>query len=661
LIDAIARDQPKVVALDLFFSSPEIILDDAIAAKVRAAAKALAAETELTDAGKQAKDALDAVVEEMRGDQVLAASIARAKDIYLGVNFRLIEKREQLPKTPPPEPKGLERARHGEVVAQDSASPPKAAFAVNVTMDSIGKGAIGAGAVNVLVDDDGVARRAPMVLEFGGHYYMPIGLAVALVELGKPGDTSYALGDSHLTAAGRELPIDPGGEVRLDFVGPNETFTRISAADVLEGKTPPAALKDKLVFVGDTFAAYDKISTPYDQTCDGVEIHATLAENILDSHLFEPPSKWVGGFALVWLCGVVTVLQARRARRRAFLAPAVAVILAGGWLVLCQIAFERHALVDVTAPAASVLIVAVVALAAGLATEGREKAQLRASFSQYVSKTLVERMIAEPELARLGGERRELTVLFSDIRGFSRIAEGLDPEVLVDYLNQYLTPMTKLVLDSDGTLDKYIGDAVMAVWGAPLEFADHANRACATALAMLDALVPLNTRWRAQKLPEIAIGVGINTGPMAVGNMGSEARFDYTVLGDAVNLASRLEALTKEYGVAILAGEDTAKAATAFVFRELDLVRVKGRGSAAPVYELLGKKGSPRVEAFQRASWEDALAAYRRRDFGAAGLAFHALATGGDKAAAIMSARTEELAAHPPPSNWDGVYDQRSK
>ncbi len=662
LVDALATYQPKVIALDLFFSSPEIILDDELAAHVRKASAALAAEAQpLAPAVADARDVLAAVGDELRGDELRAAAIARAKVIYLGVNFRLIDRASELPKTPPPEPPGLERARHGEVVAQASAAPPRAAFSVNVTMPAIGAGAIGAGAVNVIIDDDGTARRSPLVLELGGHYYMPIGLAVALVELGKPGDTSYTLGDDQLIAAGRTLPVEPGGDAHLDFAGPNETFARVSAADVLTGKAPREALRGKLVFVGDTWAAYDKIATPFDQTSDGVELHATLADNVLGGHLFSPPSRWVGGFALIWLCGVVTVLQARRARRRAFLAPFVAALLSGGWLALGYVAFMHHTIVDVAAPVLSVLVVAVVALVAAVATEGREKAQLRSVFSQYVSKSLVERVLARPELARLGGERLTLSVLFSDIRGFSRIAETLPPETLVDYLNQYLTPMTKLVLESDGTLDKYIGDAVMAVWGAPVEMADHANRSCGAALAMIDALVPLNARWRTAGLPELAIGIGINTGPMAVGNMGSEARFDYTVLGDAVNLAARLEALTKEYGVDILVGEDTAAAATAYVFRELDLVRVKGRGGASPVFELIGKKGSARVAGFDPGKWEDALAAYRRREFGLAGLAFGSLAATGDRGAAAMAARSGELSASPPSSNWDGVYDQRSK
>jgi adenylate cyclase len=661
LIDALASYEPKVIALDLFFSSPEIILDDALAARVRQAAAGLTAETAPSPAAVEARETLAAIVEELRGDEVLAAAIAKARTIFLGINFRLIARRADLPRSPPPEVPGMEMARHGEVVAQASAAPPRAAFAVNATLPAIGKGAMGAGAVNVIVDDDGTVRRAPLVIEFGGHYYLPIGLAVALAELGKQGDTSYALGDDAMQAGGKVLPVEPGGDARLDFAGPNETFARVSAADVLTGKAPRDALRGKLVFVGDTYAAFDKLTTPFDQTGDGVEIHATVTDNVLGGHLFAPPSRWVGGFALVWLCGVVTVLQARRARRRAFLAPFVAILLSAGWVALGYVAFERHMIVDVTAPALSVLLVAVVALTAALATEGREKRQLRSVFSQYVSKSLVERVIASPELARLGGERRNLSVLFSDIRGFSRIAEALPPETLVDYLNQYLTPMTKLVLESNGTLDKYIGDAVMAVWGAPMEMADHANRACGAALAMLDGLVPLNTKWRAAGLPEIAIGIGINTGPMAVGNMGSEARFDYTVMGDAVNLASRLEALTKEYGVDVLVGEDTVRAATGFVFRELDLVRVKGRGGASPVYELIGKEGSARAAAFDRARWDEALAAYRRREFGLAGLAFHSLATAGDRAAIAMAQRNDELAEDPPSEDWDGVYDQRSK
>ncbi|MGE5186685.1 MAG: adenylate/guanylate cyclase domain-containing protein, partial [Acidobacteriota bacterium] len=251
---------------------------------------------------------------------------------------------------------------------------------------------------------------------------------------------------------------------------------------------------------------------------------------------------------------------------------------------------------------------------------------------------------------------KELTVLFSDIRSFSAFAEGMGPETLASFLGEYLTPMTQLVLDSGGTLDKYIGDAVMAIWAAPVDLEDHAARACEVALRMQEELVALNARWRLQGRPAIAIGIGLNTGSMAVGNMGSAARFDYTVLGDQVNYGARLEALTKEYGVAILCGEATAKAAGArFVFRELDLVRVKGRAAAAPVFELVGRVGDATVDP----RFAEALATYRARDFDAAREAFAALE--GDPAAAAMARRCTLLAAAPPPADWDGVYEQRSK
>jgi adenylate cyclase len=214
--------------------------------------------------------------------------------------------------------------------------------------------------------------------------------------------------------------------------------------------------------------------------------------------------------------------------------------------------------------------------------------------------------------------------------------------------------MTDLVLASGGTLDKYIGDAIMAFWGAPIDMPDHAARACEVALQMQDALAALNRAWARAGRPPISIGVGLNTGPMAVGNMGSAARFEYTVLGDQVNLASRLEALTKEYGVGILAGEATARAAGGgFAFREIDLVRVKGRAGAAPVFELAGRAGAA-DHAFA-----EALALYRDRRFGEARAAFAAKA--GDPAAAVMAARCEILEASPPPPDWDGVYEQRSK
>jgi adenylate cyclase len=409
------------------------------------------------------------------------------------------------------------------------------------------------------------------------------------------------------------------------------------------------------VFLGLTNASYDKVQTPLDTVADGVELHATLAENVLGNRILSIAGSTSTILATLAMCIIVVLAQLRPVRRRAWVPPLIALAAFAIYLGVAQLVFAKGTLLAVAAPILMSSLVLMAATIGGLATEGREKAQLRSMFSRYVSRSVVDRILADPARAKLGGERKILTVLFSDIRGFSGFSETMGPEELASYLGEYLTPMTELVLESGGTLDKYIGDAVMAIWAAPVDMPDHASRACEVALKMQEAVVELNRKWKSEGKPEIAIGVGINSGPMSVGNMGTSARFDYTVLGDQVNLGARLEGLTKEYGVDILVGEDTAKAAGGrFVFREVDLVRVKGRASAAPVYQLIGRSG---VNVDPR--FAEALALYRSRDFAGARSLFGVIQ--GDKTAAIFAKRRAELAASPPSGDWDGVYDQKNK
>jgi adenylate cyclase len=265
---------------------------------------------------------------------------------------------------------------------------------------------------------------------------------------------------------------------------------------------------------------------------------------------------------------------------------------------------------------------------------------------------------------RLGGVRRELSVLFSDIRGFSRFSENMEPEALSSFLNEYLTPMTELVMEHGGMLDKYIGDAVMAVYGAPLAMAEHADSACRTALQMQARLEQLNVEWEGRGLPRIDIGIGLNSGTVSVGNMGSEVRFDYTVMGDTVNLGARLEALTKEYRAKILVGQDTWQAAgDGLVFRELDFVRVKGRSGAVQVYELIGEHGDTPMDAEQLDAWHEALTRYRERDWPGAKAAFdqYTARWPDDGTAEMMVERVAWLTDNKPGEGWDGVYEQRNK
>ncbi|MBK9032870.1 MAG: adenylate/guanylate cyclase domain-containing protein [Myxococcales bacterium] len=654
LIRALAATEPDAIALDLFFSSREILLPDALTRQVEDAYATARADAAPSPALAAARDALGEVVTALHGDDALVAAIADAKVVVLGALFRLITSAGERPAAPPAEPAGLAGAQVSESVGGAATVP--SAYAVAFTMPGMAAGAIAAGAVNHYRDDDGVARRVPLVIEYGGRYYQALGLTLAALATQQP--TRFFAARRTVTLGERTLPVT----ARLNFLG--RPFPRVSAAAVLDGRVGAAELHGKIVIVGFTHAAYDKVPTPFDPTADGVELHATLLHNLLYDELLRDAGTAAEVAALLVFAALAIALQLRRVRRRLWLPLIIAIGALAAWSAIGQALFARGVVVELVAPAATFALTMLAATVATLATEGREKAHLRSAFAQYVSKSLVERIVANPRATRLGGERREMSVLFSDIRGFSRIAEALPPEQLADFLNEYLTPMTTIVLERDGTLDKYIGDAVMAMWNAPLPVGDHAGRACDAALAMQAALGPLNQGWASRGRPNVQIGIGINTGPMSVGNMGSEARFDYTVLGDAVNLAARLEPLTKEYAVDILVGEATATAARDFVFRELGRVRMKGKDQPARIFQLCGRTGGPGVPtAAALAAWTDAMAAFGARDFADAAARFAALAAAApdDGAARVLAARAAELAAAPPPDDWDGVYDQRSK
>jgi adenylate cyclase len=315
-------------------------------------------------------------------------------------------------------------------------------------------------------------------------------------------------------------------------------------------------------------------------------------------------------------------------------------------------------------PIAELLVLFPTVLGYRYLTEEREKRNIRLAFRYYLTPSVMDAVLADPSLLKLGGEKRELTVLFSDIRGFTSLSEKLAPEQLVHMLNDYLTPMTDVVFENGGTLDKYMGDAIMAFYGAPLEQPDHALRAVKTADSMMRALATLAPEWRAEGLPTLDIGIGINSGPMVVGNMGSESRFDYTVMGDAVNLGSRLEGTNKVYGTHVILSEDTEALVRGQVTtRELDSVRVKGKHKPVRIYELISIGSPPPewVEALEE--YRRGLSLYRQRDFEQAAASFERVLERrpGDKPAEMYVRRCRDLQATPPALDWDGVLDLLTK
>ncbi len=672
-VTALSAYQPRAVALDAFFSEPEEILPPATVTQVDAAVAALQLAPEATSAtGSAALTALRAVQEATRGDQKLAASLAQAGNVLLSSLF-FVDRGDSAPApATTAEPPGLRGARVTDAAVLDRPAgqrPLRAESEVYGSLPQFARNGAGGGAVNVIRDAGGVVRRVPLVIEHAGRYYLPLGLALAARSpaLGQQRTVaaSYATGDLELTLGSRALPVDASAVARLGWLGPSGTFAYLSAADVLSGRAPKAALANRLVLVGYTDAARDRVATPFAAVQPGVEVHATLAHNAIHGGLLRDAPPWLSLLLVAGMGGLMTLLQLRRIRQRgAWLVGLAGLALGVAWLAAAQAWFLQGLVVPVAAPLGSLLLVTVLAIATALVSEGREKAQLRKAFSHYVSGELVDRILADPDRVRLGGERRELSVLFSDIRGFSNFSEQMEPEALSSFLNEYLTPMTRIVLDQGGMLDKYIGDAVMAVFGAPLEMADHTAAMCRVALEMQATLAEKRADWVARGLPGLEIGIGLNAGPMSVGNMGSEMRFDYTVMGDAVNLASRLEGLTKEYRCAILCGPRVPElAGDAFVFREIDYVRVKGRGGALRVYELVGHRDTSRLDTVSLSLYAQALDDFRQRNWHAAEtrlgelLAVHP----GDGPAQVLAERTKAMAVDPPSADWDGVYDQRHK
>jgi adenylate cyclase len=669
LLDAISAAKPAVIAIDAFFDQPEVTLPPDVVVRVREARALLAKSPSpgppaAVEAARTATAALDAVLDSTRGDEELAAAVVRAKELLFGVVF--LDVGESVPAVTGEEPIALSRAAYEEGVLIDvplSRRPPRGSKGLYSSLPGITAGGRGAGFVNVVPGSDGEIREMNTVIEQGGRYYLPLGLAAVRRLLNC--DAEYRTEDPEVHLGDLSVPVDPRAFATPDQLGPGGAIRTLSAADVLAGRVPAERLAGKIVFVGFTDAHDDEVDNAFGPV-PGVEIHATLAHAALHGD-FLHRARATATLATIVLLGLAVVaLTARPVRRnRSWVTVAGAVALVGAYVVIAQILFDRaNEVVAVIAPVASTLFVAFAALGALVATEGKEKTRLRAIFSKYVSSTVVDRLMDDPARMKLGGERRELTVLFSDIRGFSHFSETLDPQVLSEFRSEYLTPMTDLVLREDGMLDKYLGDGLMAVYGAPLEVADHAVRSCKTALAMIEALGPLNARWQPRGLPEIQIGIGLNSGPMSVGNMGSAARFEYTVLGDAVNLGSRLETLTKEFRVKIIAGERTRElAGNAFVFRELDQVRVVGREGTVRIYELLGTPADASLSSEEVSLFHGALEAYRRRDWDSAESGFSAViaARPSDGPAKVMLERVRLLRIEPPPEGWDGVHAQRSK
>ncbi len=539
-----------------------------------------------------------------------------------------------------------------------SSRVPTATRAVT-NLPALREAAYGQGFFNVLPDRaDGMVRRVPLVIRLGADHAVPLSMSAARAHLGHPPATiSFAeFGVSEVRLGDIEIPTAEDGQLMLNYRGKGKTFEHYSATDLLSGATDPSVLRGRVVLVGVTATGVaDMRVTPFDGFFPGVEVHATAIDNILRRDFVWQP-KWlvVSEIAAIVFGGLF--LGVALGIFRGWWGALTAAALLFAYLAGSQWAFETHGYVF------SVLY-PVVAFGAIFGTvniqhyisEERERRRTRRMLELYLSPSMAEFVSERPERLHLGGQRRSMTVLFSDIRGFTSISEQMSPEALVECLNVYLGKMTDAVFATGGMLDKYIGDAVMAVWGAPLPSDHHERQAIRTALDMIEALAEFNQEAAERGWPELRIGVGINTGEMVFGNMGSEHHMSLTVMGDQVNVAARLEGLTSMYGAPIIISEATLAGAGEDVHsRELDLVKVKGKGRAVRIFEVYDPR---RIDPAYLDAYAAGLAAYRLQDWLVAGDCFdRALAAKpGDVAAELFLERCAAYAVAPPGADWDGA------
>ena len=529
----------------------------------------------------------------------------------------------------------------------------------------------GAGFFNMRADEDGTARQMHLVAPYGEGYYPALSVSTLRVAFG--GDpltagveTSSILGRQYaapwVEVGGIRVPLSVDGTVHVPYRA-GAPFPYISAAQVLAGKAPLAQLENRIVLLGSTAPGLaDLRVTPFSSTFPGVEIHAHLLAGMLDGTTrYTPP--WSDDARLLAVLVLGTLLTWVLLRFGPVIGLVASIVLLALLLAAYGAAWSRFWVVPMAAPMLTVFGLYAFNTAYGFFAATRNKRQITKLFGQYVPPELAAEMSQDPAHYTMEGQSRDMTVLFSDIRGFTNFSENLSPAELAEVLNAYLSTMTLIVQKQRGTIDKYIGDAIMAFWNAPVDLSDHASRAVQTALDMQAALPQLNREFAARGWPDVQIGVGVNTGRMSVGNMGSEFRMSYTVMGDAVNLGSRLEGITKQYGVGILVTQPTVEADPVHAFMKIDDVRVKGKVTPVAIYQPLGRKGelSEQAQIIARI-FEAAFERYQARDWDGATKMLTELK--GAVPCTLCDIYLERIAHFrevPPNNDWDGVFVYTTK
>jgi len=541
-------------------------------------------------------------------------------------------------------------------------------------VDVLEQAAAGRGLFTIRTERDGIVRRVPMMMQAQGATMPSLSFEVLRVATGT--DTIFIRADKagikSFAVKGLEVPTDRNGQLWVHFARRDPSIY-VSAVDLLEGRVAPEKIKGKLVLIGTSAVGLlDVKTTPIDPVMPGVEVHAQVLESALTrSVLTQPSYAIVIEFCAAIVLGLVVIAVAPLFGPASLIvvgALFASLLIGTSWYFYTQ----QRLLIDFTYPLLSTTSIYLTLIFTSFVREQAQRRQIRSAFGQYLSPALVEQLAQSPEKLVLGGEEREMTIMFSDMRGFTSISESYksDPQGLTALMNRFLTPLTNAILDRKGTIDKYMGDAIMAFWNAPLDDNAHQLNACEAALDMLERVGALNEQREIEAkegghsyIP-LNVGVGLNTGTCVVGNMGSDMRFDYSVFGDSVNLASRLEGQSKEYGFPIIVGSKTALAVKdKFAILELDFIMVKGKKEPEVIYAIAGREDTAHSGRFQRLRnlTIEMLACYRSRDWEGA-LAAIARGRRTDEARSLellynlYEARIRGYQENPPPEDWNGAF-----
>jgi adenylate cyclase len=683
LVDRLKGDGAKVVAFDVAFPTPE--KNSAVEAL-----KKLESQVQ-GEASPEVIAQIRAIQRSSDNDVKLADAMKRADNVVLGHLFldksRLVEMDSKAAEDyyniawgqsfPQIFPVGIAKGAQLDVGKAFADNGGQVFDGVEPNVGLLAESAKSFGFFNANQDSDGTVRRALLVARYQDRDWFPsLELQAARIYM-NASDQDVAMyvapdGLERIKIGSSDVRVRPDGTLLINYAGPYHTYQHYSMADIIAGQFKPGTFKDKIVFLGATALGIgDMRVTPFHEPgYMGVEIHANALDNFLHytergrGFLVRGKNQELLDYAAILFFGLV--LGYAFSYLKPLTSTLVAILVLSGFSWFVQFEFTHYAVwLSFVIPAGTLLVNFASITSFRMIFEEREKRKVRRTFERYVSPGVIRLIEQDPgKYFRAGGEIKDLSIMFSDIRGFTTISEGLTPDELVLLLNEYLGEMTDIMFDHWGTLDKYIGDAIMGFWGSPYPQADHALRACAAALRMGVRLNELNEKWSAEGKKTLKTGIGINTGPVNVGNMGSDKRFSWTVMGDHVNLSSRLEGMTKEYGVRILISEFTyEQVKDVFVVRELDRIKVKGKTQPVSIYELMGflTEQDQFVELMNL--FASALDAYRRMEWQEATEKFEELLTiyPGDGPSTTLLHRCHEFAIESPEPGWDGVYEMKIK